>query len=117
MVGGARWAIGLCTCNCYCQPSFKNIVMAEVREGQGSGDGEPSASGGDQQAGQQPQGQQQTWGQLLKSVMFQMLIIYFITSFFRGRQAPQSGEDVAAVAAVNLFPNDEKMVHLSNTVK
>lgn len=62
-------------------------------------------------AGGAPAAQQQTWGQMLKGLLFQMLIIYFITSFFRGgNKQPQTEDGKPAVAARNLFPNNEKMV-------
>ena len=64
-------------------------------------------------AGNAPAAQQQTWGQMLKGLLFQMLIIYFITSYFRGGSKQAQTEDgKPAVAARNLFHNNEKMVFL-----
>lgn len=75
------------------------------------------AANGGGTAGDAPatqQNQQQTWGQMLKGLLFQMLIIYFITSFFRGGNKQAQTEDgKPVVAARNLFPNDQKMVFLN----
>ena len=69
-------------------------------------EGNVATAASDQPSGQ-GQRQQQTWGQLLKSVVIQMVIIYFITSFFRGKQSTDKG---SGVVASNLFPDNTKMV-------
>lgn len=69
----------------------------------------------------QPEGQAQqadgtaggrTGWQLLRSILFQMVIFYFITSFFRGRQqpAPVDKDGRHPAAGRNLFPKGQDMV-------
>ncbi len=65
--------------------------------------------------GQQPAPPQRTWGGTFKSFMFQMVIFYIITSFFRGNKTPPEaakgpdGEPLA-LAGINLFSKGDKLV-------
>lgn len=56
-------------------------------------------------------GRRSGW-QLLRSILFQMVIFYFITSFFRGRQQPPpvDPEGRHPAAGGNLFPTGQEMV-------
>ena len=75
-----------------------------------SGNGGPAVSvgegEGEGQASQQPQQQQQRrsgWD-MLRTVLFQIMIFYFISSFFRGRQTPpQNPDGTTPLAGSNLF--------------
>ena len=72
----------------------------------------------DQAEGQGQAGQQAGAGggrsgwQMLRSILFQMVIFYFITSFFRGRQQPPPAdpEGKHPAAGINLFPKGQEMV-------
>lgn len=75
----------------------------------------PSDSG--QPAAASPEGEQQqpaqrrTGWDIFKSILIQIVIFYFISSFFRGRQAPLTNPDGSApVAGFNLFAKDDKLV-------
>ena len=72
-----------------------------VAQGQPEGQAQGAAAGG------------RGW-QLLRSILFQMVIFYFITSFFRGRQqpAPVETEGRHPAAARNLFPKGQDMVRV-----
>lgn len=50
--------------------------------------------------------------QLLRSILFQVAIFYFITSFFRGRKqpSPANTEGRHPAAGGNLFPPGQEMV-------
>ena len=84
----------------------------------GSGDGGGAVQGGAVQA--QPQagggGGRSGW-QMLRTILFQMVVFYFISSFFRGRQQPavpvpdDAGRHPAAGG--NLFPKDQDMVRVA----
>jgi len=68
-------------------------------------------------AGEQPAPQQQrSWGSVLKSFMFQMVIFYFISSYFRGKtpSEPPKGPDGEPLlsAGLNLFNKGEKLVRV-----
>ena len=69
-------------------------------------------------AGEQPaQQQQRSWGGTLKSFMFQMVIFYFISSYFRGSKTPSEppkgpdGEPLLS-AGLNLFNKGDKLVRI-----
>lgn len=52
------------------------------------------------------------WG-MFKSVLLQIVIFYFISSFFRGRQTappPTNSDGTPSLAGQNLFHKDEKLV-------
>ena len=70
---------------------------------------------GDQAQGEQGQAPAagRTWWQLLRSVLFQMVVFYFIMNFFRGRQQqapPVSPEGHHPSAGTNLFPTGQQTV-------
>ncbi len=73
--------------------------------------GEPQA--GDQAGGepQAPQQQRQggTW-QIVRSIAVQLVIVYFITSFFRGKQQPQNPDGTPVGVSTNLFKKGEDVV-------
>ena len=76
---------------------------------------ENSAGGGAVVQGQGEQagaGGGRTGWQLLRSILFQMVIFYFITSFFRGRQQspPAQPEGAHPAVGTNLFPKGQEMV-------
>ena len=79
--------------------------------------GEASGAVAQGQPGEQPaqQQQQRTWGGILKSFMFQMVIFYLITSYFRGNKTPSEppkGPDgeLLPFAGLNLFKKGEQLV-------
>ena len=86
--------------------------------------GEPTndttvSTNGDQPAvqqdgdGQQQPQQRRTWWDTFRSILFQMVIFYFISSFFRGRQTPPTNPDgTVSVAGFNLFGKDDKLVRV-----
>ena len=61
---------------------------------------------------QQPPAQQRRSGwDMLRTILFQMVIFYFITSFFRGRQTPPTNPDGStSLAGANLFPSGLELV-------
>lgn len=68
--------------------------------------------------GQQPPAPQRSWMDIAKSVMFQMVIFYFISSYFRGSKTPPpetEGPDgkPLPLAGVNLFSKGQELVSLS----
>lgn len=67
-------------------------------QGQGEGQAQAGAGGG-------------RW-QLLRSILFQVVIFYFITSFFRGRQQSPPANTMGRhpAAGGNLFPPGQDMV-------
>jgi hypothetical protein len=71
-------------------------------QGQAEGQGQAQAAG----AG----GGRSGW-QMLRSILFQMVIFYFITSFFRGRQQPPPADPEGRhpAAGANLFPKGQEM--------
>ena len=75
------------------------------------GEVQAQAEGPAQAEGQPAQAGRSGW-QMLRSILFQMVIFYFITSFFRGRQqpAPVSPEGRHPAAGRNLFPKGQDMV-------
>ena len=79
------------------------VVQGQAVEG-GGGEGQQAAGAGGGRTG---------W-QVLRSILFQMVIFYFITSFFRGRQQPPpQPTDVGGrhpAAGGNLFPKGQEMV-------
>ena len=87
---------------------------------QGRSDSEVAAPTEGQQIenGAQPEQQQppqRSWGGMLKSIIFQMVIFYFISSYFRGSKTP--AEDVKGpdgkplpLAGINLFRKGQKLV-------
>lgn len=68
--------------------------------------------GGQPQASQQQQRQQQGRGgwQVARSIVIQLVIFYFITSFFRGRKQPQNPDGTPVGVSTNLFKTGEDMV-------
>ena len=68
---------------------------------------EPQAAGGGGRSG---------W-QMLRTILFQMVVFYFISSFFRGRQQPATpvpdGAGRHPAAGGNLFPKDQNMVRVA----
>lgn len=68
-------------------------------------------AGGEQQG--QPQAQQRSWMGIARSIMFQMVIFYFISSYFRGSKTPppegQDGKPLE-MAGVNLFNKRQELV-------
>ena len=71
-------------------------------QGQAEGQGQAQAGAGGGRSG---------W-QMLRSILFQMVIFYFITSFFRGRQQPPPADPEGRhpAAGANLFPKGQEMV-------
>jgi hypothetical protein len=70
-----------------------------------NGDPAMSAAGGEGegQPAQPPQQRRSGWD-MLRTVLFQIMIFYFITSFFRGRQTPPANSDgTMPLAGSNLF--------------
>ena len=62
---------------------------------------------------QQPPAQQRRSGwDMLRTILFQMVIFYFITSFFRGRQTPPptNPDGSTSLAGANLFPSGLELV-------
>ena len=61
---------------------------------------------------QQPQAQQRRSGwDMLKTVLFQIMIFYFISSFFRGRKTPPTNPDGSTpLAGANLFSSGLELV-------
>ena len=66
-----------------------------------------------------PQQQQQQEGaaparpsgwQILRSILFQMVIFYLITSFFRRQSPPTAPDGTPIKDAQNLFPSGQEMV-------
>ena len=53
-----------------------------------------------------------SWWQVFRSILIQLVIFYFITSFFRGRrqQTPVAPEGRHPAAGGNLFPKGQEMV-------
>ena len=79
-----------------------------VAEASINGDPAVSAAAGGEgegQSPQQPQQQQRRSGwDILRTVLFQVMIFYFISSFFRGRQTPPANPDgTMPLAGSNLF--------------
>ena len=76
------------------------------------GEVQAQAEGQPAQAEGQPAPAGRSGWQMLRSILFQMVIFYFITSFFRGRQqpAPVSPEGRHPAAGRNLFPKGQDMV-------
>ena len=72
-----------------------------------AGNGGPAVSAGSEgegQAPQQPQQQRRSGWDMLRTVLFQIMIFYFISSFFRGRQTPpQNPDGTTPLAGSNLF--------------
>ncbi len=67
-------------------------------------------------AGGQAQGQpQRSWMDVAKSLIFQMVIFYFITSYFRGSKTPppeskdQEGNPLP-MSGINLFTKGQELV-------
>lgn len=69
---------------------------------------EPAQPAANNQAQGNNQPQQRTWGATLRAMLFQILIFYAISSFFRSSR-PNSGGEVTAPAK-NLFQRGQKMV-------
>lgn len=67
---------------------------------------------------QQGQAQQRSWLDIARSIIFQMVIFYFITSYFRGNKTPPpeatspDGKPLPS-AGINLFSKGQEMVHSS----
>ena len=85
---------------------------------QGSGDQEQVPASPQEGAGQQQRVQPRpSWWQIGRSVLFQIMIFYFISSFLRGRQQPQQTPDGAPpTVGHNLFPKGQKMVGVADCV-
>lgn len=60
-------------------------------------------------ANDQAQAQQRGWGATLRAILFQMLIFYAISSFFRSSRSPSSGGHVTQPGK-NMFPRGQRMV-------
>ena len=90
----------------------------QVAEGAPQGGGEQQVAEGAPQGGpEQPAQQQQprpTAWQILRSILFQIMIFYFISSFFRGRQQPENPDGTQATAGYNLFDKGQEMVTKSH---
>lgn len=81
--------------------------------GDGGAVAAPAAGG---QAQGQAQGQpQRTWTDFARSLIFQMVIFYFITSYFRGNKTPppestdEDGKPIP-IAGINLFTKGQDLV-------
>ena len=69
-----------------------------------AGNGGPAVSAGSEGEGQAPQQQRRSGWDMLRTVLFQIMIFYFISSFFRGRQTPpQNPDGTTPLAGSNLF--------------
>lgn len=75
--------------------------------------GEGVAGGGQGEQGQEAAGGRTGW-QMLRSILFQILIFYVVTSFFRGRQQSQQPATTPGgahpFAGTNLFPKGQELV-------
>ena len=83
-----------------------------------AGNGSPAVEGeGEGQSEQQrPQQQRRSGWDMLRTILFQVMIFYFISSFFRGRQTPPPNPDgTMPLAGSNLFAPGLELV--SRTVK
>jgi len=73
--------------------------------------GQAPAAQGPPQEGAGQQQPRPSWWQIVRSVLFQVMIIYFISSFFRGRQQPQQTPDGSPpTVGYNLYPKGQEMV-------
>ena len=70
---------------------------------------EPAQAAANNQAPANNQAQQRGWGATLRAMLFQMLIFYAISSFFRSSRPPSSGGQVAAPGK-NMFSRGQEMV-------
>lgn len=91
-------------------------TYGDMAQGQVQGGGDGAAAGGQ---GQQPQAQQRSWGDILRSIIFQMVIFYFISSYFRGNKTPPpetKGPDGKPLpsAGINLFSKGQELVSKIN---
>ena len=83
-------------------PADRAVVEAgnggpAVSTGEGEGQGEG-------QTPQQPQQPRRSGWDMLRTILFQVMIFYFISSFFRGRQTPpQNPDGTTSLAGSNLF--------------
>ena len=66
---------------------------------------EPAQSAANNQ--EQANNQQRGWGATIRALLFQMLIFYAISSFFRSSRSPSTGPQVAGK---NMFPRNQQMV-------
>ena len=88
------------------QESSSSADRAVVEAGNGgpavsTGEGEGHGEG---QTPQQPQQPRRSGWDMLRTILFQVMIFYFISSFFRGRQTPpQNPDGTMPLAGSNLF--------------
>ena len=80
------------------------------------GNGGGAVADGQAQGEGQGQGQpQRTWADFARSLIFQMVIFYFISSYFRGNKTPppeSTDEDGKPIpmAGINLFTKGQELV-------
>ena len=85
-----------------------------------AGNGGPAVStvegegqGGEQSPQQQQQQPRRSGWDMLRTVLFQVMIFYFISSFFRGRQTPpQNPDGTMPLAGSNLFTPGLELVRI-----
>ena len=70
---------------------------------------QPAGTAASNQAQTNNQPQQRTWGATLRAMLFQMLIFYAISSFFRSSRPPSSGGEANAPGK-NMFSRGQEMV-------
>ncbi len=89
-------------------PEGEVVEAVDQEGGEGAG-GEPQAPQ------EQPQPQGRGGWQVVRSIVIQMVIFYFITSFFRGKQQPQTPDGTPVGVSTNLFKRGEDMVRRAYT--
>jgi len=87
---------------------YNNITCAlEVMSSEGATI-EPAQPAANNQVPANNQAQQRGWGATLRAILFQMMIFYAISSFFRSSR-PNKGDGVATPGK-NMFPRGQEMV-------
>lgn len=71
---------------------------------------EPAEPAANNQAQANNQPQQRGWGATLRAMLFQMLIFYAISSFFRSSRTPSNGAGQFASPGKNMFARGQQMV-------
>lgn len=93
------------------QQKMTESEVAALPQGQQVQDGGQPAQDGAQQD-QQPA--QRGWGNMFRSFLFQMVVFYFITSYFRGSKTPEVTEgpdgEPLPLAGINLFMKGQELV-------